>query len=191
MKSDILTSQFLSTLTPIGLKFPKSIPKKKKTMLDYAKNMAKKRTVYPLKANKKKSKPKIVKKINVKKLRKDCADLAKLVAKTRDRFIDQRSGEKVEGLNAHGSHIIPVSHGNALKYDPENIICLSYHNHINWWHKNPIEAYEWFKTKFPERYKYVMAKKNDLVKFSVDDLLKIKAKLEEQLKKYGSSNPKP
>jgi len=161
--------------------FEKSIPKKRKSMADYTK----KRIVRGVGLKKKKKTTKLPPKINVKKLRKDCVDLAKLVAKTRDQFIDQRSWQKVEGSNCHGSHIIPVSHGNALKYDPENIITLSYHNHINWWHKNPIEAYEWFKAKFPKRYKYVMARKDNIVKYSVDDLLAIKAKLEKQLKKYN------
>jgi 5-methylcytosine-specific restriction endonuclease McrA len=174
MTDEVLTKQFEF------VKFPKPTPKKPKTMLDYAKN----KRLMPKVAKKKKSKTKLPPKINVKKLRKDCVDLAKLVAKTRDRFTDQRSWEKVEGSNCHGSHIIPVSHGNSLKYDPENIITLSYHNHINWWHKNPIEAYEWFKTQFPKRYKYVMARKDKIVKYSVDDLLAIKAKLEKQLKKY-------
>jgi hypothetical protein len=206
---DVLTQAFRNSLKPVGLMFPKSIPKKKKTMIDYA--MAKKRIVSRLKSTKKekgtltlkklkylynkvkkydsdptiiwvkKSKPKLHKKINIKKLREDCVTLAKKVAKARDHYIDQRSGLKVEGLNAHGSHIIPVSAGNALKYDTENIICLSYHNHINWWHKNPLEASEWFKTKFPKRYKYLQSKKNNIVKYTVEDLQAIKIKLEKQL----------
>lgn len=24
--------------------------------------------------------------------------------------------------------------------------------HLNWWHKNPIEAAEWFKETYPDRY---------------------------------------
>jgi hypothetical protein len=30
---------------------------------------------------------------------------------------------------------------------------LCYHCHLNWWHKNPIEAGRWFESKFPERVK--------------------------------------
>jgi len=30
---------------------------------------------------------------------------------------------------------------------------MCYHCHINWWHKNPIEAGKWFESKFPERLK--------------------------------------
>lgn len=82
-------------------------------------------------------------------------DLAKGFAKERDGYICQKCGEQVKGSNAHGSHVIPVSAGNALRWDLINIKCLSYHNHLNWWHKNPIEAAEWFKGKFPERWEYL------------------------------------
>ena len=198
--TDILTDALKSQLKPIGLLFPKPIKPPKKTMRDYIKkrtyqklgvvDLTKKQhgtikygRVVPLVGSKHKKQS--IPKVNLKKLRKECVDLAKLVAKTRDNFIDQRSGEKVSGSNCHGSHVIPVSHGNSLKYDPENIITLSYHNHINWWHKNPLEAGDWFKEKFPERYKYLEARKNLIVKYNAVDLQRIKEYLETQLKKYG------
>jgi 5-methylcytosine-specific restriction endonuclease McrA len=82
-------------------------------------------------------------------------DLAKRFAKERDGYICQHTGQQVEGSNAHGSHVVPVSAGNALRWDLENIKCLSYHSHLNWWHKNPLEAAEWFKTTFPGRWDYL------------------------------------
>lgn len=99
------------------------------------------------------------------KLRKELIDLAKLCAKIRDGYVCQKSGEVLKGSNAHGSHVIPVSHGGSLPFDPENIITLSYHWHINWWHKNPMEASEWFKTKFPERWEYIQSHMNDEVHY--------------------------
>ncbi len=152
------------------LQFPK--PQKKVKVNSWKSGQGKRRkTMKPLKKEK----------LNLKKLRKEVIDLAKFVAKTRDGWICQKSGQKVAGSNAHGSHIIPVSHGNALKYDPENIICLSYHNHINWWHKNPLEAAEWFKQKFPERLKYLEERKGITVKYTEEDLLKMKNDLKKQL----------
>ena len=84
--SNILTPQFEHSLKPINmflvkdnvLMFPKSIPKKRKSMADYTK----KRIVRGVGLKKKKKTTKLPPKINVKKLRKDCVDLAKLVAKT-------------------------------------------------------------------------------------------------------------
>ena len=29
------------------------------------------------------------------------------------------------------------------------------HNHMHWWHKNPLEASDWFINKFPERWEYL------------------------------------
>ena len=72
--------------------------------------------------------------------------------------------------NLQASHSIPVSHGNRLRYDGQNVITLCFHCHLSWWHKNPIEAGEWFKSRFPERYKYLQRVKNERVKFTISDL---------------------
>ena len=72
--------------------------------------------------------------------------------------------------NLQASHSIPISHGNRLRYDEKNVITLCYHCHLNWWHKNPIEAGEWFKNKFPENYEYIEMVKNERVKFNIFEL---------------------
>jgi len=61
----------------------------------------------------------------------------------------------VSGANAHVSHVIPVSRTLRLAYDPMNLKLLCYHHHINWWHKHPMEAAEWFAKTFPERWDYL------------------------------------
>lgn len=97
-------------------------------------------------------------------------EVIKTYIRMRDKNICQKSGDYVEGVNCHVSHVIPKSHGNALRYDEINLKVLSYHNHINWWHKNPTESGEWFKKKFPERYKYLEENKNKIVKLRISDL---------------------
>lgn len=97
-------------------------------------------------------------------------EMAKRFAKERDCYICQYSGEQVSGSNAHGSHVIPVSAGLFLRWDLQNIKCLSYHNHINWWHKNPVESGGWFKTFFPDRWEYLQSKRNKLVKITDAEL---------------------
>lgn len=82
-------------------------------------------------------------------------DIAKRFAKERDGYICQMTGQQVEGSNAHGSHVIPVSAGNALRWDLDNIKCLSYHSHINKWHLDPTSSTQWFKDKFPDRWEYL------------------------------------
>jgi len=107
------------------------------------------------------------------KIKKEIETLVKTKAKERDKYICQKCGKKVEGSNAHGSHVIPVSHGDALRFDLMNIKCLCYHCHLNWWHKNPLEAQEWFKEKFPDRFAYLMIHKNDVVKRKRDELMEL------------------
>lgn len=81
--------------------------------------------------------------------------LVKQYVKLRDKNTCQHCGKIVEGSNCHGSHVIPVSRDGRLAFDDLNIKVLCYHCHINWWHKHPIEAGEWFTNKFPERWEYL------------------------------------
>lgn len=85
--------------------------------------------------------------------RKKCVEIAKTKAKERDNHLCQKCGKKVEGMNAHGSHIYNEGTYRSMSADVDNILCMCYFCHINWWHKNPLEASEWFKEKFPELYK--------------------------------------
>ncbi len=101
----------------------------------------------------------------IEKLDKAC----KQVVYLRDKSICQKCGKYVEGANRHASHVIPVSAGHKLRWDVQNIKVLCYHDHINWWHKNPVESGEWFKTKFPDRYEYLQANRG-VVKLSLQEL---------------------
>ena len=103
------------------------------------------------------------------KLKEKLWELCKEYIKLRDQNICQKCNEYVEKTNCHTSHVIPKSHGNVLRFDPLNLKIFCYHHHINWWHKNPVEAGEWFKDKFPERYDYLMERKETLVKFTESD----------------------
>ena len=82
--------------------------------------------------------------------RKKCVSWAKLEAKKRDNFVCVRCGKKVEGMNAHGGHIYNEGTYRSMSADVDNILTMCYYDHINWWHKNPIEASAWFKEKYPE-----------------------------------------
>lgn len=115
----------------------------------------------------------------VSKIRKEVEDLAKLVAKIRAGWTCQKcnNGVRLEGSNCHGSHIIPVSHGNSLRFDPFNILCFCYFHHLRWWHKSPVEAGEWFNTNFPNRKRYTDERKNLSVKYKYDDYIRMKEDL--------------
>ena len=91
--------------------------------------------------------------------------------KERDKYTCQWCGKKVEGSNAHASHVVPRSNGKRLRWQILNGKCLCFHCHMNLWHKDPIAGAEWFKAKFPERYEYLMEEKaKGSIKFMQSDL---------------------
>jgi len=92
--------------------------------------------------------------------------LVKKVVYLRDKSMCQHCHKEVSGHNRHPNHVIPQSHGNILKYDIENIITMCFHCHMNWWHKNPLEAALWFEAAFNIRYKYLIRKKEMYLKIT-------------------------
>jgi 5-methylcytosine-specific restriction endonuclease McrA len=119
------------------------------------------------------SKPKIS------KLKKKLMELIKAHVRRRDNYTCQHCGKQVEGSNCHVSHVRPVSSGNALAFDPINMKVLCYHCHINWFHKNPLEAAEWFKVKFYDRWEYLQEHKNDIVHWKEADYLRMIAEAQD------------
>jgi 5-methylcytosine-specific restriction endonuclease McrA len=106
------------------------------------------------------------------KLKKKLWSLCVEYVRLRDNWTCQHCDKLVTKSNAHTSHVIPKSHGNVLRFDEQNLKLLCYHCHLNWFHKNPIEAADWFKKKFPERYEYIMKRKEEY--FKIDEIWLIK-----------------
>lgn len=88
-----------------------------------------------------------------KKKRKQLLLRAKQVVYVRDKNICQHCWVACTWSNRHASHVIPVSATGRLALYPLNMKVMCYHCHMNWRHKNPIEAGERFANKFPERLK--------------------------------------
>lgn len=116
----------------------------------------------------------------VAKLKKICMVLVKNIVSIRDGDICQKCGERVYGSNRHRSHVIPVSAGNKLAFDPLNLKVLCGFHHFRWWHKNPLEAQAWFKEKFPERFEYLMANRG-IQQMKYQDWLDLEQKLRKEL----------
>lgn len=108
-------------------------------------------------------------------------DTVKQLVKIRDNYTCQKCHKVVTGTNCHASHVIPVSSGNKLRWDLLNLKVLCYHDHINWWHKNPLEACEWFKNKFPDRWAYLESNKG-IAQFTVFDLEELLRVMKARLK---------
>ena len=87
---------------------------------------------------------------------KKLVEKAKRCVKERDNWTCQRCGKVVEGANCHASHILNVGAYKSLELDPSNMkVLCGMPCHLSWWHKNPLEAAEWFNEKFPDRYFYL------------------------------------
>lgn len=98
------------------------------------------------------------KKTDRRKIKDRLDKLVKKYIKIRDNFTCQHCNKMVQGVNCHGSHIIPVSADGRLAFDPENIKVLCFHCHRNFWHLNPTGSGVWFAAKFPERLASLKAK---------------------------------
>lgn len=114
------------------------------------------------------------------KLVKELDKLSKEVVRKRDGNICQHCDKWVEGSNRQVSHVVPVSQGNRLRWEPLNMKILCYHCHLNWWHKNPLEAFEWFESKFPDRYKFIKENRG-IYKYTIAELQDLQAQLKAML----------
>ncbi len=101
-------------------------------------------------------------------------ELVKKYIRCRDRMVCQKCRKEI--LNPQGadtSHVFCKKTYKSLKYDEYNlkILCMWCHK---WWHNNPLESSDWFKTEFPDRWRYLMKEKNIIRKITevqIDELL--------------------
>lgn len=101
-------------------------------------------------------KKKKVEKFSKRRYDKECMKIAKQIVKIRDLDTCQKCWKKWPWL--HCSHVISDWKDTRLSVDTWNMKLLCYADHMFWWHRNPLEATEWFKEEFPERYEYLIEK---------------------------------
>lgn len=65
-----------------------------------------------------------------------------------------------------------------LRWDIRNGLCLCLRCHLYWAHKNPLEFADWYRQKYPVRYEYLMKRKNEIVKMTLEDYKELYARLE-------------
>ena len=107
------------------------------------------------------------------KMHDKCWAIAKKVVYLRDHGQCQHCFKRVEGTNAHTSHVIPKSVGAGVRYILDNLKLLCFHCHINWWHKNPCESGDWFREIFPDRWKRLekMQRRRSYHVYDLQDIL--------------------
>lgn len=111
------------------------------------------------------------KRINKRKvLTKKLDDVCRERVRIRDKDICQKCGMVALKQNSHPSHVYTKKSYPNMRHELLNIKLLCLNCHTNWWHKEVLEAYEWFKEKFPERYKYLQIRKQFTEPLSIPDL---------------------
>lgn len=106
-------------------------------------------------------------------MRKRCVELAKKIARVSVGEICEHCGKrKIDGWQMHGSHIHPEGVYKSMSADVDNILCLcaSCHTGGFWkgskkpsWHEDPIYFSDWFKKKYPERYRELEKRKRQSI----------------------------
>ena len=117
----------------------------------------------------------------VKRLQKQLTELVREFVIKRDNSTCQKCGKTVSGSNCHMSHVKSKKIYPHLRFDPNNLMVLSFKEHLFWWHKEPLEAAAWFKKKFPGRYKYLEKHKNDIKRFREHDYLRMIYNMQKEL----------
>ena len=72
------------------------------------------------------------------------------------------------------SHVFTVGAYPNLRFDILNALPMDGGHHRYFWHNEPMEAFEWFKGKYPERYAYLMFAKNQIKPWTMDEVKRIR-----------------
>lgn len=130
-----------------------------------------------------KSSPKKKKKAKGKKWYRDKLDtIFSIYIRLRDKHCQKCGRED----NLQCSHVIPRDHY-ALRWNENNCKALCYKCHLHWWHKDILDAQNWFKEKFPERAKYLLEHRNDMSDYSLEDYIKMYEDLKIKVKELENA----
>lgn len=66
----------------------------------------------------------------------------------RDGYMCVRCGK---GHSLQASHVYPKGRYPSLRHNLNNVLTLCNGCHLFWWHRNPLEAADWFREKWPDR----------------------------------------
>jgi hypothetical protein len=103
------------------------------------------------------------------RLVKKLDDKIRVLVKKRDKNRCVYCNKYITGVSAHISHV-KGRRLKSLRWDMNNVKLLCQRHHIYWWHREPMEAWQWFQEKYPIRADYILRNKNKVVKYSVTDL---------------------
>jgi 5-methylcytosine-specific restriction endonuclease McrA len=112
--------------------------------------------------------PKKNKKRTITSYRNELKKLISQYVRNRDQWKCCHCLKSLESYDAHTSHVIPTSQSEYLRYNPLNMKTLCMRCHLYWWHKDPIDARNWFAKTFPIRYAFLIANRHIIQKTSIE-----------------------
>lgn len=77
------------------------------------------------------------------------------------------------GTSFDWSHVIGRKNL-TLRWDILNALCLCFQCHRFFWHEEPLDAHNWFKDKYPERYEYLLKAKNMTLNRTEQDYIELR-----------------
>lgn len=83
----------------------------------------------------------------------------------------QWCGSQINQLQC--SHVYSIGARPSLRFNILNVLCLCSYCHRFRWHDNPADAWDWYKEKFPSRYKYLQTVKNIFHKITIEECKQI------------------
>jgi len=118
---------------------------------------------------------------NLSTRKKQCIELAKKVAKTRDGYRCRTCGRTDRQM--HGSHIIPVSRNWFYAVDVGNIICQCARCHMEW-HESPVKGVAILRDKCRDVWEYTSALHYPTTRITVSMVQDTMTELQRVLSEY-------
>lgn len=113
--------------------------------------------------------------------------LTKLVAKVvkwRDGWMCQVCSQRLRDGEAHAHHVENKSRGKVLRWVLMNLLTVCQADH-EWAHRHPADFEAWFAAKFPDRWEYIQQHKNEIRRFTEDELLEMERVTQDELSRLG------
>ena len=116
------------------------------------------------------------------KLIKELDRLTKVIIHARDGNKCVKCGKGPPEIVLQAAHILSKGPHGRLRFELLNLLSMCLRDHLYWWHKNPVEAYEWLQEKYPGRIEQLRimtatARKLDLMELLIGLRLEV-SKLE-------------
>ena len=116
---------------------------------------------------------------------KELRRLLKEACFARDNNTCQRC-RKIDTLSP--SHIYPKGRYRNIEFDVENVITLCYACHLQFWHKNPIEAWNWYENTIPKARRDKLKLRANTPRAMPRHYNTLKLYLDSEIKKYERLN---